>query len=259
MMQAGAVGSLVGNGLRLQLPRLLARKVAWKEATMFLIAFVFGVLGLLAMALLGVAGGHHDGHGHNGHGHNGHGHNGHGHNGHAGHNGHGGHGSHNGNGHGHHAGHNGHTGHGQAAGGAGGGKWFSELLPLLSPRLLFSLSLVFGAIGLSFSGLPLLFSLPLAIAGALAFERFLIAPYWRLLTSFASRPAKTLDGAVLTRAKAVTDFHNGEGLIELELDGQVRQMLGTLTANERALAVQSGEIVRIVEVKPSGNCVVSKL
>jgi hypothetical protein len=215
---------------------------------MFLIAFVFGLLGLLAMALLGVVGGHHDGHSHTGHGGHGHGHanNGHGHAGH---------------GHGHH--HHGHGPdahqHGHAHGSASSGKWLGELLPLLSPRRLFSMALGFGAVGMVFVKLPLLLSLPLAIAGALAFEYFLVAPYWNLLTSFASRPAKTLEGAVMTRAKAVTNFNNGEGLIELELDGQVRQMLGVLLPAERASGVRSGEMVRIVEVKASGNCVVSKL
>jgi hypothetical protein len=200
------------------------------------------------MALLGVAGGHHDGHGHTGQASNSHGHasNGPGHH-------------HHGPGHHHHGPGHHHHGPGEAAHVGQGGKWLGELLPLLSPRRLFSLALGFGAIGLVLSKLPLLLSLPLAVAGAFAFEYFLVTPYWNLLTSFASRPAKTLEGSVLTRAKAVTDFRNGEGLIELELDGQIRQMLGTLLPNERGSIVRSGDTVRIMEVKASGNCVVSKL
>jgi hypothetical protein len=203
------------------------------------LSLALGLTGLVAMALLGL--GHHGGghaSGHAGAGHAGHG------GGHAGH------------------GHAGGQSHGAASGhphseGAGG-----KLLGLLSPRVFFSFFVGAGATGLLLR--PFLIE-PLvaacAVVGGYLFERFLVGPIWNLMFRFESRPAATLESAIMEEASAETDFDaGGQGLIRLELDGQVVQLLGTLRAEDRTLVrrVRRGDRVRIEEVDPVSNrCIVS--
>jgi len=93
------------------------------------------------------------------------------------------------------------------------------------------------------------------------FERYVVTPIWNGLFRFASVPARTLEQAVFDVAQAVTDFDaQGQGLIALELDGQLIQVLGILRADERAIGVQvrRGGRVRIEEVDAVRNrCLVS--
>jgi hypothetical protein len=100
-----------------------------------------------------------------------------------------------------------------------------------------------------------------AVLGGLAFERFLVGPIWKLLFRFESRQAVTLESAIMEEASAETDFDaGGQGLIKLELDGQVVQLLGTLRPEDRAAErrVRRGDRVRIEEVDPASNrCTVS--
>jgi len=194
-----------------------------------------GVTGLAAMALLGFGHGGGGGHGHAGHGHAGHGHTGHGHTGHGDHIG--------------HAGHHDHAGLARFAG-------------LLSPRLLFSFLVGVGATGLLVR--PFLFEpllLGAALAGGFAFEKFLVGPLWKFMFRFESRPALMLESAVLEEAEAMMDFDaQGQGLIKLELDGQIVQLLGTLSAEEksRARRIRRGDMLRIEDVDGEHNrCIVS--
>jgi len=206
-------------------------------------SLVLGLAGLVAMAFMGF--GHHaPGHAHGGAGagsHGGHAGGGHGHTGHAA----------------SHAGAHGH-GHGQQASQSSGLK----LLGLLSPRVLFSFLAGAGVTGLVLR--PVLVE-PLVAAGALlggyVFERFLVGPIWNFMFRFASRPAATLESAIMEEASAETDFDaRGQGLIRLELDGQVVQLLGTLRAEDRAAVrrVRRGDRLRIEDVDPARNrCTVS--
>jgi len=108
---------------------------------------------------------------------------------------------------------------------------------------------------------------PLVAAGALAggvlFERYVVTPIWNGLWRFASEPAQTLERAVFEVAEAVTDFNaQGQGLIAVELDGQLVQVLGVLREEERAIGVRvrRGRRVRIEEVDAVRNrCLVSSL
>ena len=198
-------------------------------------SLALGMTGLVVMAVLGF--GHHGGdHAHHGGG-----------DAHAGHAGHG------------HAGHHGgdaahHTEH------AGSG--LSNLLALLSPRLLFSVLVGAGATGLLADPLT---AEPLttlaAVAGGMIFERFLVGPIWKLMFRFESRPANMLESAVMEDAQAVMDFDaNGEGLVKIELDGQVVQLLGTLIPEDRASArrIRRGDLLRVEDVDPARNrCTVS--
>jgi translation initiation factor IF-1 len=194
-----------------------------------------GAAGLAAMAATGL--GQHAGHGHTGHGHAGHG------QGHAGH------------------GHAGHTAHGHAHDGGG----LLRAAAIASPRLWFTLLAGFGAAGLLVR--PIAEGGPvragLAVAGAVLFELLLARPLWNFAFRFASQPATTLEACVEDEVRAVTGFDpDGHGLIAVELDGQVVQVLATLRAADRAagIRVRAGDRVRVDEVDAARNrCVVSAL
>ena len=135
---------------------------------------------------------------------------------------------------------------------------------LTSPRVLFSVLLGIGATGTLARGLlggGLL--LGAAIAGGIAFERLLVTPVWNLAMRFASRPALTLESCIADEATAVTGFdEHGQGLVAVELDGQVIQVLATLPPPELAAGarVHAGDRVRIEAVDAQRNrCTVSML
>jgi len=205
---------------------------------------VLGAIGFSAMALggLGSRGAHHGGT--SGHSHGlVHGHS---------HAGHGGHVAH---GHGGHA----HGGHGHGGGIGGRTFWL-----ITSPRFLFSLMLGFGATGAMLHPvLPGPFLLGAAAIGAVAFERFIVSPLWNFTMRFASRPASTLESAVADEAVAVSAFDdNGQGIVSLELDGQVLQILATLQPQDRLLGtrVRAGQRLRIDDVNAERQtCTVSIL
>ena len=209
----------------------------------YMFSLALGTTGLVVMALGGL--GHHVGHVSPAH--------------HTGHTGPpGGHGHHDvslpGHGHVHRP-----QGHDGAHASPGGKLW-----ALLSPRVMCSFLVGVGASGLL---LERWLVEPLVAVGALAggvlFERYVVTPIWNGLFRFASAPARTLEQVVFEVAQAVTDFDaQGQGLIALELDGQLIQVLGILQADERAIGVQvrRGDRVRIEEVDAVRNrCLVSSL
>lgn len=176
-----------------------------------------------------------------------------------------------------HAGHLGghthaHAGHaartlGQAQAAAGGirGAALKTVWSLTSPRFLFSFLLGFGTAGLVVRPFVGGLILPLAaIAGGVALERLLVAPIWNFAMRFASTPASTLESAITDEATAVTAFDaNGQGIVSLEVDGQVVQILATLQPDARRLAgprVRAGQRLRIEEVDAErSRCTVSPL
>jgi hypothetical protein len=210
----------------------------------YLVALATGGTGLAVMALGGLSHGGHDGHG----GHAGaHGHTG----------GHGGGGGHH-VGHAHHGAHHAHAGHdAHASHGDHGG---SHLLSYLSPRVLFAGLVGFGAGGLLAAPLGEPWRFAAGILAAVAFEALLVGPLWRFLFRFESRPAVTLDSAIEDDARAVTGFDaNGCGLVAVDVDGQVVQLLATLDADgrSRGVRIRTGDLVRISEIDPArGSCVV---
>jgi hypothetical protein len=138
----------------------------------------------------------------------------------------------------------------------------ARLTSLLSPRVLFSFLVGAGATGLLVK--PFLFEpfvAALALSGGFVFERYLVGPIWNFLFRFESRQAVTLESAIMEEATAMTDFdRQGQGLIRLELDGQVLQLLGTLRPEDRAAErrVRRGDLLRIEEVDPARHrCTVS--
>jgi hypothetical protein len=152
-----------------------------------------------------------------------------------------------------------HTGH---AGAHASGGLKSMLLSIASPRTLFSLLVGFGLTGVvarPFVGGILL--IVLALAGAAVFERALVQPLWKYLFRFASNPAFTLEDSLMSEARATSGFdENGQGLVALEVDGQIVQCLGTLQPDDRALGVRvhAGDVLRVEDVDPTRNrCTVS--
>jgi hypothetical protein len=132
-----------------------------------------------------------------------------------------------------------------------------------SPRFLFAFFLGLGTAGIlarPFLGGPVL--LAAAIGGGIFFERVLVSPLWNFLMRFASAPAITLESAVSDEATAVTSFDvNGQGIVSLEVDGQVVQILATLRPDDRALGgsrIRAGQRVRVEEVDSETNhCTIS--
>jgi hypothetical protein len=215
-------------------------------------SLALGTTGLAAMAIGGLA-----------------------HVGHVGHGGHAGHGGHGGHGHGTHAGH-GHAGHGHAGDAHAGHAHTAELhashaqaqtapphsasanilSALFSPRVLFALLVGFGAGGLLASPLGEPWRAGAGVLAAAAFEGLLVGPLWRLLFRFESSPAATLETAIEDDARAVMGFDaNGQGLVALDVDGQVVQLLATLSADDRARGarVRSGDLVRVSSIDAARN------
>jgi hypothetical protein len=136
----------------------------------------------------------------------------------------------------------------------------SALWSLASPRVWFSFLVGLGATGLILRALlggP--FLLAAAIAGGVLFERLLVGPLSNFFFRFASEPALTLESSITDDAKAVSNFdQNGNGLVAIELDGQVVQVLATLRPEERGARVRAGDRVRIESVDEARNrCTVS--
>jgi hypothetical protein len=156
-----------------------------------------------------------------------------------------------------------------------------SLLALLSPRVLFSLLLGFGATGILLKAAepPFIAMLApyatligdpgmiarggrfaLAVGGGWGFEHLIVSPLWDFMFRFAS-PAHTLESALCEDARAVTNFdESGHGLIAIDLDGQVVQVLGKLTPGARAagVRVRAGDSLFVEAVDAQRNtCTVS--
>ncbi len=159
---------------------------------------------------------------------------------------------------GHQVGHASHTNVAPAKDTGGSFNW----LALLSPRVLFSFLLGAGATGVVAGAfVPEPFLAGIALLGGYSLERFAVAPMFRFFFRFESEPARTLESSLYDEAQAVTGFDaEGLGLIAVELDGQVVQLLATLGSEDRArgVRVHAGDRVRIEEVESSRNrCTVS--
>jgi hypothetical protein len=142
--------------------------------------------------------------------------------------------------------------------------WRSHIWSWLSPRVLFNVLVGFGATGLIVERLvgPIL-ALPIAAVGGIAFESFIVRPIFNSLFRFESQPAQTLESSLMSEGRAVTGFDaNGNGLISLELGGELVQVLGTQTREDRSAGVRirAGDIVRIEDVDSERNrCTVSRI
>ena len=140
----------------------------------------------------------------------------------------------------------------------------SPLWSWLSPRVLFNFLVGFGATGLVMERLvgPVL-ALPIAILGGVGFEMLVVRPIFNSLFRFESQPAQTLESALMSEGRAVTGFDaNGNGLVAIELGGEVVQVLGIQLAKDRksGVRIRTGDMVRIEEVDSTRNrCTVSRI
>lgn len=225
----------------------------------YLTALALGGVGLAGMAVGGFAR-HGSEHGAGGHGHMSHAGHSHANGGHA--HGHAppGHAAHGNAAHGHTA--HTHDAHGHDAHGHSQASHSNPLLSLMSPRLLFSVALGLGTAGLllrPFLSGALLFAV--ALAAGIAFERLIVTPVWNFSFRFESTPATTLESSVMDVATAVTTFdRNGQGLIAVDVDGQMVQLLGTLQKSDQEMSVRvpAGSRLRIEGVDAARNrCTVS--
>lgn len=214
---------------------------------LYISSMVLGAIGFTAMALGGLGSRGHQGgaHGHGGHSHGG----GHVHGG--------------GHAHGVTVGHA-HARSSPSAGHAQGSFSGRAFWLITSPRFLFSLMLGFGVSGAMLrSVLPGPLLLAAAAVGAVVFERIVVSPVWNFAMRFASRPAETLESAVADEAVAVSSFDdNGQGIVSVELDGQIVQILATLQPQDRLLGsrVRAGQRLRIDDVNAARQtCTVSIL
>jgi hypothetical protein len=145
-----------------------------------------------------------------------------------------------------------HAHHAQHANEQGAG-W---IMSLLSPRVLFALLVGFGAGGLLATPLGEPWRAGAAVLVAAAFEGLLVGPLWRLLFRFESAPAVTLESAIEDDARAVMGFDaNGQGLVALDVDGQIVQLLATLAPDDRARGarIRSGDVVRVSSIDAARN------
>jgi hypothetical protein len=168
--------------------------------------------------------------------------------------------------HGHGHGHGHAPGHAHATARGHGARATREaaglLATLMSPRTIFSLLVGFGATGVLLGHLlagPALIGS--AVLGALGFERILVTPLWNLMMRFASDPAQTLDQCVTDVVQAVTSFDAaGQGIVAVELDGQITHILATLRPEDRTpgVHVHAGDTLRVEDVDSAHNrCTVS--
>jgi hypothetical protein len=211
---------------------------------LYILCFVLGAAGMAAMAFLGFSGSHGTSHGHATSDHEMHGVGGHSHvtphlpvSAHS---------------------------HTVAHSHSHAGDWKSNAWSWLSPRVLFNFLVGFGATGLIVERLvgPFL-ALPIAAVGGIAFEVLVVRPIFNSLFRFESAPAQTLESALMSEGRAVTGFDaNGNGLISLELGGELVQVLGIQLHSDRdaGARIRAGDIVRIEEVDSARNrCTVSRI
>ena len=153
---------------------------------------------------------------------------------------------------------------GRAVAGVRGG-WKDALSSWLSPRVLLTLALGIGATGLllaPFVQSDLLRAI-CSIAGGLFLEKALVAPLWSVLMRFGSAPARTLESALLEEAVALTAFDSqGCGLVSITLDGHEMRALARLKPDEDGARprIKSGDVLLVESVDAArGQCVVSRL
>jgi hypothetical protein len=102
-----------------------------------------------------------------------------------------------------------------------------------------------------------------AVLGAVVFDFLLVRPILGLAMRFVSKPSEGLEGTVHVIGSATTKFdENGQGIVQLTLDGQLVQLLAKLDPAERELgeSVSKGDRVTVLSVDAKRNvCLVSKL
>ncbi|MDR3709910.1 MAG: hypothetical protein P4L33_16560 [Capsulimonadaceae bacterium] len=143
---------------------------------------------------------------------------------------------------------------------------FSMLMTLLSPLMIFSVSLGAGAGGLLLKPLHLALA---EVAAAAAFSgiglyAIVVRPIWRLLFRFASEPSEGLEGTIGHDATVIHSFDSsGRGLVKLTIDGQIaNNVLAFLDESDKdhAADIHPGDILTVTSVDTHNNtCRVARL
>ena len=130
-------------------------------------------------------------------------------------------------------------------------------LSLLSPLDIFSMCLGAGAAGIAFKHVLSAQLLVWGAAfGAIAFNFAIVKPIMANLLRFSSKPSEGLEGMVSQLGTAATNFDStGKGLVQINMDGQVTQLLATMDTDEvrHGTQVKKGDTVLIIEVDAARN------
>ncbi len=146
-------------------------------------------------------------------------------------------------------------------GARGSGSAALELLAgLLSPLLLFSLSLGAGATGMVLRGSLKngVFLALAAVLGGLALYFLIARPLLGVALKFASKPAETLSDSIAASAEATGRFdERGQGIVQLVIDGRLVRLLARLDSPAEVLP---GEKLVVLSVDTRRNtCRVTRL
>ena len=151
-------------------------------------------------------------------------------------------------------------GHARVARPHGGPKGAGRYKPwwALSPFDLMAYCTGAGAVGeiLRQAGVAPTIVLIAAFVGALAFDFGVAKPLLNTLLRFESRQSAGLEGQVAQQVEAVTRFDaQGRGLVRLDLDGEIVQVLATLDPGERerGVIVAKGDPLLILDVDAARN------
>ncbi len=119
------------------------------------------------------------------------------------------------------------------------------------PRIVFTLIALFGAFGNVINRTihaPLWISCTFAAAAAALTEWLVVGPVWRLALRFTGEPSSPLEALVLDRARALTSFRNGKGIVQVVRDGRALQMTAELIESDRDARVEVGDALTIEDV-----------
>jgi hypothetical protein len=125
----------------------------------------------------------------------------------------------------------------------------TRILP--EPRSVLTFLALFGAFGNVFAealGLSTMTAALAAVAPAVAVEVLALRRLFWLALRFEGRSSTPLEGLVAGRARAVTAFRNGKGIVETVRDGRTVQLSARLLEDQRSLEVRVGERLDIVSV-----------
>lgn len=128
----------------------------------------------------------------------------------------------------------------------------SGILGLLpSPRIIFSLTCLYGAFGVALTGgmhVPMEITSWAAMIPAVVIERFFVTPLWKFMFRFEGTPSSSLEQLILAEATAVTPFRNQRGMVSVIQDGRLVQFRAELIARDDSKAVLVGDRLLVEDV-----------
>ncbi len=120
-----------------------------------------------------------------------------------------------------------------------------------SPRAICSVLALYGAFGNALVRAGHLSFFPAALAAvlpALLVEYSVVRPVWNLLFRFQGQPSSSLEALLFSEARALVPFRNRRGIVSVERDGRVVQLVASLRDDHAMLPVRVGDRLRIEDV-----------